>query len=334
VIGRLLLGLAPLFLLAGAAGPADAASRCDAGVARRASVVEIVMDFEAWRGRCVAVTAASEGTMLFAGVEALYAVDRTRVLEAAPDRVRDARIGLVARLPHRRLHRGAIARVTAIGRVEDCQSLYNRAQVAAGEATISTRGYCSVERGPVILVEELSVERPLRLERLTGEQARADHGDLGRLFEEWPRLAESEAMAAAFLAALRSGDRGALARLHLGSFDREGGREEADYVLSRGSPFAAVARLEGLVQTRLFIRFGLLGTLGPESVPVTTCFCRVPDCSDRWPIAEADADNAAERPYACTRIEAYDPGGRPERVFVTRPLARSLAEPRRTAFRR
>lgn len=39
------------------------------------------------------------------------------------------------------------------------------------------------------------------------------------------------------------------------------------------------------------------GTVG------VSCFCRIDDCTGRWPISTLDTDNTVQRPYVCTTID-------------------------------
>ena len=55
-----------------------------------------------------------------------------------------------------------------------------------------------------------------------------------------------------------------------------------------------------------------------ESYSATLCFCVDGDCSERWPIAQIDADNRPNRPYVCTQFSDYRVDRR-----VTRPMFRT-----------
>jgi hypothetical protein len=169
MIARLLpAALAPLVLLAAPAVPADAAGRrCDEGTAPSVTLNEIVRDYEHWRGRCVAVSGISDGTMLFTGAEAFR---RARRLTGGgeggvKDREDPERIGLNGPRLLRRVRSGPLREVTAYGFVSSCYDDYSETATANPEASIGFTGYCALAEGPLIHLRDLRVGRAVRQPR-------------------------------------------------------------------------------------------------------------------------------------------------------------------------
>jgi hypothetical protein len=169
----------------------------------------------------------------------------------------------------------------------------------------------------------------LRYDRLVGEEARQLYGNLAPMPADWPFRAQIERIASEFISALRSSDRQALLALHDNQIDSG----ELGYLLEdRDSPFAQL-RQRAPSQTALFVGMAPDGSLLDRDEPdATICFCRAGDCSNKWPIARFDAENAPERPFACIRVVPRD--------WVTRGFGLDrpsrggwLYEPAETAFR-
>ncbi|HZF94340.1 MAG TPA: hypothetical protein VEZ20_05640 [Allosphingosinicella sp.] len=169
---RPFIGMALLLLLAGiSAEPAQARPRCDEGTARRATITQVVRDYERWRGRCVAIRGVSDGTMLVTGVEAYRRARRLNGAEAAEKDPGDSqRIGLHGPRLQRRVPPGRLREVTAYGVVSSCYDDYAEAEVAAQDASFTLLGYCSRAEGPLIHLRDLEVGRPVRGRVETGSR--------------------------------------------------------------------------------------------------------------------------------------------------------------------
>jgi hypothetical protein len=145
------------------AGSAVARPRCDEGTAQTATIGEIVRDYERWRGRCVAVRGASDGTMLVTGVEAYRRARRLTGAEVADKDPEDPeRIGMHGPRLQRRVPPGRLLEVTAIGVVSSCYDDYAEAEVAAQGASFTLLGYCARAEGPLLHLRDLHVGRAVR----------------------------------------------------------------------------------------------------------------------------------------------------------------------------
>lgn len=333
-----------LALLAAAAPAAPAASAawptrpCTARAADPATVVEITSRPDRYFGRCVTVTGAYAGITMFNDREGIYrahrfasdgnisAADRGHQLGIDRQQLRD--LGLRHPL-----------RTTVTGRVDICERRHARLEQQArdrGELPlIMLAGYCHYYGGPTIVVDAFQITEG-SYERLTGEAARRDYGNLVPMPSDWPQRAAVEALTADFLAALRAGDRATLAALHDTRPDtsNEHDRSLLYWLLEMPqSPFAFLRR--AAPSQTVFLLNGSGGTPLPHAgyIAARVCFCRTADCTGRWPIAINDADADPQRPYVCTAIEPRD--WTPRRAGFNTPVPRSgfLAEPADTAFR-
>ena len=320
-----------LLALLAAFQPASTPQPCTERETVRTTVTEIGRDPARFLDHCVTVTGTFAGIRMYSGREGMYLAWRFgRDGNWTADR-RLHRIGIDNQaMRNSRLTSPQVATVT--GRVDSCERRSQRIRDAGGIPFLG--GYCHYESGPTIVVTSYTITGTGH-ERLMGERARRRLGNLVAMPVDWPHRARIESVAAAFLAALRAGDRAQLATLHL--FNDPGNRHSQAVLRSLlddpGSPFAALRRAAP-AQAAYFVSAAADGTpLGREQ-PMsggTICFCRTTDCSGRWPISSSDADNDLDAPYVCTLVQA---GQRGDQGIVHTPFGGGwLREPPRTAFR-
>jgi hypothetical protein len=297
-------------------------------------------------GKCVTVAGPFGGVSVYGSV-----IDMYRTSQFGPDgnfirtAERSGRLGLYS--PDNMLlavKPGRMPRIEVTGTVDSCERrsdaarAQEKADLARGKVSIILlSGYCHFHRGAVIEAVNWSFDPPRHYERLTGETARETYGNIVEMDDDWPFARELHVTSAAFLAALRAGDRDRLMALHdFTDPKHEYHSRVMTLLLDRpDSPFLQV-RANAAPQTQIFVdRYEadqLAAGKRPKFAWGTACYCRTKDCTGRWPISRNDADNLPDRPYACTTIRKEDwPGGK---VIVDTPPGdgRWLAEPARTAF--
>lgn len=330
--------LASLAAAAAPVPPVSSTQPCTARDAVRAAVVEIAGRPDHYLGRCVTVTGALAGISMYSGREGLYrAASFGRDGNPTPQDLRH-RIG-IDNDGIRGLRMRHPLRATVTGRVDTCEARSERVrretEARGGIPIFMLTGYCHYHGGATIVVHAFQITEQ-GYERLSGEAARRDFGNLAFMPADWPQRAQIEALVADFLAALRAGDRAALAGLHdiSPSTHNESDRESLARLLdSLYSPFAGFRRAAP-PQTAIFVGGRGGAPLPPDgNVAARVCFCRTAECTGRWPISASDADAAEDRPYACTAIEPRD--WTPRRAGFLTPAQWQgwLPEPAATAFR-
>jgi hypothetical protein len=325
----MMLLTALLALLAQA--PEPPRPHCDASNSIVTTIPGIQAEPARFIGRCVTVSGAVSGRRLYTGREGIYLVSRAWEARAGDSPDFRHRLGIDGQTMRGLARHPSWTTVT--GWLDSCELRAERARrrpLAPGEIRIpSLGGYCHWEGGPVLVPSDYSL-RELRYDRLVGEEARQLYGNLAPMPAVWPFRRQMEVMAGDFLAALRSADREALEAL----YDDQIGREDLSYLIDDpASPFAEL-RGSAPSQTAHFVGMAPDGSLLDRDEPdATICFCRSGDCSNKWPIARFDAENAPERPFACIRVVPRD--------WVTRGFGLDtmtrggwLYEPAATAFRR
>lgn len=318
---------------------------CTPQNADRTEVTAITQSPLDFLGRCVTVSGPASGISLYSGVEGLYLTQRFGPDGNIPSAGLRHRIGVYAednaiRLASR-AWRGP-ATLTVTGRVDTCEAMKARAEQAARAAgqipIIMMGGYCHYHSGPVVRAASHEVDTSVRYERLVGEAARRQFGNLVAAPADWPTRPLLLALAEEFRAALIAGDRHKLADLHdfgPGSTNPSDAKL-LDFLLDPGSPFAEIrdARSTALM---LFIFNSQTSPKGyaeaTRNPGGTVCFCRTRNCSESWPISLSDAANRADRPFVCTKIEPRDWTSR-KAGFHTSIGTSGLAEPAKTAFHR
>jgi hypothetical protein len=290
--------------------PPPGEAPCTARTATRTTVTDIGEKPERYLGGCVTVSGPASSVALFSSVEGIY---RSQLLTAEgnpdPRESRRNRLGLYSKdNAIRRLRLGRVPWLTVTGIVDSCERKQARAVAAAGkDSIVMMGGYCHYYGGAVIDAVDFSVDRSKTSRRLTGEAARSKVGDLVLAPDDWPHLAALRRAGEEFRAALRSGDRAALARMHdIADKPGEHDAELLESLVARSdSPFAEL-RSDPSLPMAVFVRRHEVERARagrpPEAPFGTICFARVHSRSVAWPIAGNDADNDPARPYACTSV--------------------------------
>lgn len=313
---------------------------CTADAAIRTSVAAIARRPDRFVGRCVTVSGPAAAATIYTHAEGTYLAHRGRGGHASGPPASLHRVGLYS--PNGALRerdaRSPVVHLTVTGTVDTCARMQQRAEAGgSGEMRVFTLGgYCHWQDGPVIQAATWREHPARHYFRLMGERARARLGSLAEIPEDWPRRPDLEAFAHGFLRALRAGDRAALAELHdIAPRGRESSATLRALLDDPASVWAEIRRGPDS-EIALFVRaIGQSATLGAASAlpEGLACFCRVRNCAQLWPIAWADADNAPQRPYACTFIEPAE--WLPRRAQLSTPQRPAWRpEPQRTAFRR
>lgn len=286
------------------------AEPCTARTAVRTNVTAIGENLDRYLGRCVTVSGPATSVALFSDVDGLYRAQRLTV-DGNPDpgEARRHRLGLYSKDDAvRRLRPANLSWLTVTGRVDSCERKKARAVARAGkDSIIMMGGYCHYYGGAVIDAVESSIERARTPRRLTGERARRRVGDLVMAPDDWPHLAALRRTGEEFRAALRGGDKAALARMH-DMADKPGEHDKKlleSLVGGAFSPFAE-PRLDPSLPMAVFVRRHEVERARagrPQEGPFgTICFARVRSRSVAWPLSANDADNDPARPYACTSV--------------------------------
>jgi hypothetical protein len=314
------------------------AGPCTARTAVRTTVTEIGENPGDYLDRCVTVSGPASSIALFSGVEGIYRSQRL-ASDGNPDprEARRHRLGLYSEDNEiRRMKPANLPWLTVTGTVDSCERKQKRAEAAAGrDSIIMMSGYCHYYGGAVIDAVGFSLDRAKTPRRLTGERARRRVGDLVSAPADWPHLAAMRRLGEEFRAALRSGDKEALARLHDLDSKPEGQNAPFldDLVAGAVSPFAEIRR-DPTLPMAIFVRRSDLDRARagrpPEEPFGTICFGRSGDRPVAWPIAANDADNDPARPYACTSIAWRDWASR--KIGLDTRVSRGgwLAEPIRS----
>lgn len=278
-------------------------------------------------GRCVTVSGIGIGRLIAADVNARYRQER---IENDP-----SSNGAVLGLYHDESFRQP-RQLRATGVIGDC------AAAAANPALLpAQQGYCQYFKGLFLTVASVELLDPVALARLPRGEAPAGLGNLSPLPAGDVRR-RMQAAANGFLAALRAGNRAALAAMHGGG--PNGRRPAADLarvealLFSARSPFAAL-RVPGNATIEIF---GWRDPLWADAdwraarartgdLDAIACISVRPNAAALWPIDSKDADNTPDRPYACTRIHIGGTGADAVASFDTEQARTGVAEPGVTA---
>lgn len=248
---------------------------------------------------CVSVEGLWESNNFYAGIEGYYAQGQER--RAEPSKVRLGVYGWRERteLPQR----PTPYRLT--GRIGECDLL-------GGPDVMMVMGYCHYVRGRYLALGQVnSTSGPA--ERLTGAAQRDRLGSLLELDVASPLHEAAERRAREWLSLLRAGDAEAYARAY---------RMEYQFALidDPESEFHSLFRDEGSIFRRLAgeddpeLRIWRIveapshpddPPADPSDYNVLACFKIGDWTGDRWPVAGIDADNNADRPYACVGLWRY-----------------------------
>ena len=278
-----------------------------------ATLAEIASHPGRYVERCVRVSGLLYQNVLHDGRDGLYLARLNSwdggLLRSHPER------HLLLTGPRRRPSDAPVP-ATVVGRIDTCQQRERRGAVQmrmqAGPDDIILASYhCYAANGVMLAASEVST-RHARIERLTGESARARYGNLTPMPASWPQRERLESLVQTFLLALRSGDRDQAGRVHgirpgsRASRGEEGRRLFAYLFDDLDSPFAPLRRAAPSQIAYYVPRLDQPQGAGPRDHAVIACFCRTDDCRDRWPLSTLDIRNQPGRPYVCTRIMPRD----------------------------
>jgi hypothetical protein len=309
----------------------------------RAATVEAARTDRHLETRCVRLRGLMVGDRLHA--------DREAMAEAAGARGRTARRSLPlltdgAQKAFR--WRGPAAEVEALGVVQSCetaQAMLQELRQAEPDMIVTLAGLCHVSHETYLDVS--SVRRVSRqpVYRLTEEEVPAAMREMVAAPMGAPGVEAHRAAARQLVGAVERRDPDLFARLNDPDMERPNatarGRERQQAAAAaqfrRASAANSAARaimpLAGR-QEQLFVHrddADATDTAGEGSADggedrAVTCWCRTSDCTGRWPVREADADNDPARPYVCVLTSDYYVG---RHVIQARfPEASSaLAEP-------
>jgi len=318
------LALASLLVALG--NPAMSAN-CERRDALRVTVTQVAGNPDAYMNKCVLIDGVMYGHSLFETVDGVYV--------RSPDALDDTKSGLRLGVDGARARaRPGYRHVTLLGRIQDCEVIRQCVEAAAGpDEVVMVGGFCHTAYGPFVSIEDLEFHGGAPFFRQMGDAHPANYGDIEPVPANWPHRAKIEALAGKFLAALRARDRHTLADIHFRNVGLEWPDDEAQmlhFLLDDPkSPFAALRTSTNAPQT--VVLSYRQPDEGEDDFSAFVCFCREPDCTDRWPIASFDADNVAGRPYACTTIEPYLSDGHDIPHFRTPAMKAGLVEPTRRA---
>lgn len=219
------------------------------------------------------------------------------------------------------------ARLT--GRIGDCEQF-------GGPDVMMVMGYCHYVRGRFIALGQATADGAAA-ERLTGPAHRVRLGDLLEIDPSSPLHATVEARGREWLNQLRAGDARAYALAY-------GDQHQLEFIDDPESDFHALFRDERSIFGRLRgedqadLRLWRIADepLDPEDEPrdpsdyaVLACFRIGQWTDDRWPVAGVDADNNAERPYACVDLWRETRNGETREGLDAGVGSSGLAEPAR-----
>lgn len=291
----------------------SAHDQCDRS-APRIDLASLIVDPTPYLGRCIRAEGIVSGGLLFTDVDALYlAAQRTWDLDDPPAY---RHVGTYPQTATSVLG-GRIARTEVIAIVRTCSEL-------GGPDVMMVLGYCHHYSGPFLQVARIA-RRSGAITRRVGEAERVRIGTLGFAPPDWEDRAAVEAVAMQWLRSIQAGD--------LATFARLAGHDELDvtdrdsyehYVFeARHSAFAQFRGSNVTPQFAMFI-YKPPGALAATMEEATTyreaeaCFCRIQDCTGRWPISSGDSGNHERRPYICTNIFDASGDDDSERLWVLR----------------
>lgn len=315
-----------------------AATNCTAAHARNISFQNLALHLNQYKGRCVRVTGVTDGRALFKDLDGLYVVDDAITFRSGdypegrigiywpleknpPDLPKDGQMA-----PSHVKPPAGVVQIEIVGVPGLCDSL-------RGLNVFMVTGYCHSNFGPYFAASRFIV-RSAPLKRLTSQDDRWHVGSLAFAPDAWGDLLVVKDVAQQWLRAIQQSDIETYARItgfvgepnpnNVGSFEYKIFKDPE-------SSFAKFRGTTSIPQMAMFVK-KRPGSASADPIQfdqdgVFSCFCRVDDCSDRWPISTVDAANSPQRPYICTVISRGDTGGSPRWTASTDFWANDLLEP-------
>lgn len=267
-------------------------------------------------GKCVTLRGILANSRLY--------VDRQATIEI-DDRVDDRRPRRsIVVMTRNRTEPAALVEVT--GRIVDCglQNDIIAAEQAKTNDVIMLGGYCHTSLETYLDRPSIRVLSDAPVARLVEAEVPASRRLLVPAPDAMPGLDRATAAARALLVAIATRDEVAFRRLHnvlaqdiIDTNDPAVPAKGNDWVEEAHDDFVKSATLGPIAnkilsnpsgQTRSFIEasdFANLGKDGSSPYRITICWCTADDCTNRWPIAPFQADNAPGRPYFCAMVGDY-----------------------------
>lgn len=226
-----------------------------------------------------------------------------------------------------------------MGRVGSCQEendAVERIQSANPDQIIMVGGYCHTSLETYVRVESVTVLSRAPIPRLTEAEVPPEQRQFVPASLNLPGYDRHLDAARRLITAVAQGDAEAYERLESPEKAEPGeegllvGNREAQASFRhwRGDRPLFAAILRDRYPMQAFVAREWLDDPGDE-VPLIACWCKTRDCSGRWPIHRADADNASGRPYLCVATGLYTIYGKGETVMAElRFLPGGFAEPR------
>ncbi len=310
----LILLLACLFAAPSAASAKEANAwdtLCTSASATATTIKTITLDYHRWTGRCVRLSGILAGRYLLD--------DRKAVLEPGSANSGEAKHTILLFAETRRdmapLPKGRPMTIEVIGKVGSCADAHAAvAQMSRDSGDIvMVGGYCHTSMETYVTPDVVRVLSRAPIPRLTEAEVPRERR---KLVEARPTSSGRDthvAAARAFVASIEAHDEAAYRRLRHPEVEDEvaelDGKQPPDWLdenirdAHRDFTRQAVPRFAlpaGSRQERVFVeRDGPDDSGDDPPYGFIVCWCTGPNCTGRWPVVPADADNDPVRPYFC-----------------------------------
>jgi hypothetical protein len=281
-IAAALLAIVSFVFAAGDASPQQpsrgARMVCAPTASEKTTVEAIAANPAAWIGKCVSVQAIYASERLYADEDAIYGLN-AKSIGGYVDGQGDV-LGYW--------------RGTFTGRVSDCAQAENDLMTGLLRSPGISLHYrtlgCLEAKGTFLVFMSQGELKPAGLTRRLPGAKGADLSVAGR---DWEHLRAAILLGQRVLAALRSPGASSLDELVTGN------AYQAEQIMF--GPETAITKLKTAHpgQSEVFRH----ASSSTDHVSAEICYCLTKDCTKRWPITRRDADNQADRPYACLRID-------------------------------
>lgn len=324
-------------------GMANAAAKSCAGAVIATATIEQVQAAPArFLGKCIRLRGILADGRLYADRQATLEIhDRT-----ADDR-RPKRSIVILDVRER-----APASVEITGRLNDCGCAYDALdsyQADHPDEIVMLSGFCHTSMETYLKKPAIRILSAKPIARLVEAEVPAEKRLLVEAPAGVPRRSDHAETARKTLAAIAARDEAAYLRMAFPevSFDADQTATRPDWLrddmkeahaaflkTAAVQPIAARIVAQPDADRRVFIEaddFRNFLKEGAEPYRAITCWCTANDCTGRWPIAPALADNLPGRPYFCISTQDYVLGpGKGSVLSAELPEARTgFAEPAR-----
>ncbi|MEN2791214.1 hypothetical protein ABC974_16385 [Sphingomonas oligophenolica] len=320
---RLLILLLACLVAAPSAASAKEANtwdkRCTFASATATTIKAITLDYHRWTGRCVRLSGILAGRHLLDGRKAVLEP------ESPWDEKTKHRLLLYAQ-PWRDiapLPKGRPITIEVIGKIGSCADANAAVEQMSRDSgdIVMVGGYCHTSLETYVTPDIVRVLSRAPIARLTEAEVPAERR---KLVEARPISGGRDAHVAAaraFAAAIEAHDEPTYRRLRhpdvaddiakfagasppdwLRENIRDAHRDFARQALPR------FALTTGAREERVFVERADADDNGDSPDRYVVCWCTGPNCTGRWPVIPADADNDPVRPYFCATTGAYELG--------------------------